>query len=82
MYFLASDICTEHKLHFELLKPLICETYEKIMYQTPLNAQTGPARRNDLKTLQEHLLLLKKSKQKNVYKAISESIQETYGKKL
>ncbi len=82
MYFLASDICTEHKLPFELLKPLICETYEKILHQTPLDAQTGPARRNDSKTLQEHLLLLKNSRHKNVYKAISESIQETYGKKL
>ncbi len=82
MYFLASDICKEHEIPFELLKPLICETYEKIMHQTPLDAQTGPARRNDSKTLQEHLLLLKESRHKNVYTTISESIQETYGKKL
>lgn len=82
MYFLASDICTEHELPFELLKPLIRETYEKIMLQDPLDAQTGPARRNDLKTLQEHLLLLKESRHKKVYTTISESIQETYGKKL
>jgi predicted short-subunit dehydrogenase-like oxidoreductase (DUF2520 family) len=82
MYFLASDICNEHELPFELLKPLIRETYEKIMLQDPLDAQTGPARRNDLKTLQEHVLLLKKSRYKNVYTTISESIQKTYGKKL
>ncbi len=82
MYLLASDICAEHEVPFELLKPLIRETYEKIMHQTPLDAQTGPARRNDLKTLQEHLLLLKENKQKKVYTTLSESIQESYGKKL
>lgn len=82
MYFLASDICAEHEVPFELLKPLISETFEKIKHQTPFDAQTGPARRNDLKTLQEHLLLLKESRQKKVYTLLSESIQETYGKKL
>lgn len=82
MYFLASDICAKHEVPFELLKPLICETYEKIMHQTPFDVQTGPARRNDLKTLQEHLLLLKESKQKKIYTTLSESIKETYGEKL
>jgi len=82
MYFLASDICAQHKVPFELLKPLIYETYEKIMQQSPFDAQTGPARRNDLKTLQEHLILLKEANQKKVYTTLSESIQETYGKKL
>ncbi len=68
MYFLASDICAEHEVPFELLKPLIRETYEKIMHQTPLDAQTGPARRNDIKTLEEHLTFAKSSKtQKRVH---------------
>jgi len=82
MYFLSSDICAEHEVPFELLKPLIRETYEKIMQQTPFDAQTGPARRNDLKTLQEHLFLLKEPGQKKVYTTLSESIQQSYGKKL
>ncbi len=82
MYFMASEICTEQKVPFDLLKPLMHETYQKIMNQSPFDAQTGPARRNDTRTLQEHLLLLKEANQKKVYTTLSESIQKTYGKKL
>ncbi len=82
MYLLASDICAEHDLSFALLKPLIRETCEKIMQQDPVDAQTGPARRDDSKTIEDHLLLLKEANQKKVYSTLSESIQKTYGKKL
>lgn len=82
MYFIAAEICKEHGLSFELLKPLILETSEKILQQSPFNAQTGPARRNDLKTIEEHLSLLSGPEQQKVYATLTESIQQAYGKEL
>jgi predicted short-subunit dehydrogenase-like oxidoreductase (DUF2520 family) len=82
MYFMAAEICEEHGLPFELLKPLILETSEKILQQSPYTAQTGPARRNDLKTIEEHLSLLSRPEQQKAYSTLTESIQQAYGKKL
>ena len=48
---------------------------------SPYLAQTGPAKRNDKKTIQNHLELLEKSEQKT-YKILTKSIQKTHGKKL
>ncbi len=82
MYTLGNEICEEHKVPFHILKPLITETAEKINDITPLQAQTGPARRNDVETMQRHLDQLTTKEQKNIYKLISESIQKKYGKEL
>lgn len=82
MYYLASEICKDHEVPFDLLRPLIRESCNKIMNFSPYEAQTGPARRGDRSTLEEHLSMLKNKKLQEVYTTLSESIQETYGKKL
>ena len=82
MYHLAQEICTENDVPFELLFPLINETAAKIQDLSPLDAQTGPARRNDTGTLKKHLAQLKHKKHKKVYTLMSKSIRKTYGKKL
>ena len=82
MYHLAQEICTENNVPFELLLPLINETAAKIQDLSPLDAQTGPARRNDRGTLKKHLAQLKHKKHKKVYTLLSKSIRKTYGKKL
>ena len=47
----------------------------------PKEAQTGPARRNDKKTMAAHLAYLDQDQQK-LYKTISEAILKSYGKEL
>lgn len=75
MYQIAKQITDESNLSFDLLKPLINETANKINFLSPKEAQTGPAQRNDLKTIEKHLLLLQDSPNlKELYKNISELI--------
>lgn len=67
---------------FEVLKPLILETVSKAMEIGPENAQTGPAVRYDLNTIEKHLDLLSFSpEQKDIYDLISRSIINYYNKK-
>ncbi len=80
MYQMAHDICEEHKVPFDILLPLIEETSQKIQSLSPLEAQTGPAKRKDRETIKNHLNLLNDS-QRELYKIITESIQK-HGEKL
>ncbi|MFY0604243.1 MAG: DUF2520 domain-containing protein [Flavobacteriaceae bacterium] len=80
MYTMAYDICKEHHLPFEILQPLITETANKIQSLSPSEAQTGPAKRNDMQTIQNHLTLLNQQQQE-IYTKLTQSIQN-YGKKL
>ncbi|WBL23650.1 Rossmann-like and DUF2520 domain-containing protein [Zunongwangia sp. HRR-M8] len=81
MFTTAAEICEEHHIPFEILQPLIQETFQKIKTVSPKVAQTGPAIRNDEKTMQTHLQYLDED-HKKLYKTISEAIIKTYGQKL
>lgn len=74
LYKIGKDLCTEHQIPFEILHPLIKETASKIEILSPEKAQTGPAIRNDKKTIKNHLDLLNKMQQK-IYKILTKSIQ-------
>tara|TARA_R110001592_G_scaffold240911_5_gene501134 strand:- start:186 stop:881 length:696 start_codon:yes stop_codon:yes gene_type:complete len=74
MYKIGNDICKENNVPFKILQPLIKETASKIEYLSPEKAQTGPAIRNDKKTIKNHLNLLDKKQQK-IYKIITKSIK-------
>ncbi|MBE7652661.1 Rossmann-like and DUF2520 domain-containing protein [Tenacibaculum finnmarkense] len=76
LYKIGDDICKEHRVPFEILHPLIEETAKKIQELSPTEAQTGPAKRNDKKTIQNHLELLDKEQQ-DIYQLITKSIQKT-----
>jgi len=76
MLTLAEKICKEHQLPFEILKPLILETFSKAILSGPRASQTGPAIRGDEKTIQKHLRLLAKQPELAVvYEVITKSIQ-------
>lgn len=75
LYKIGYDICTENKVPFDILKPLIQETAHKILTLSPNEAQTGPAKRNDIKTTNSHLDFLSDDNQKNIYKLLTQSIQ-------
>lgn len=82
LYHLTHEICEANGLRFELLQPLIAETVEKLNDLTPYQAQTGPARRGDQQTMDTHLRQLKDPLKKEIYKLLSQSIEQTYGKEL
>jgi len=79
LYKIGNDICQKNNVPFEVLLPLIKETSEKIKNSSPEKAQTGPAIRNDKKTIENHLQLLN-SNQQEIYKILTKSIQN--GEKL
>ncbi len=77
LYKIGNDICDEHQVDFEVLKPLILETAKKIKHLSPNNAQTGPAKRNDKKTIKKHMDMLNKEQQ-NIYSLLTKSIIKNY----
>jgi predicted short-subunit dehydrogenase-like oxidoreductase (DUF2520 family) len=74
LYKIGYDVCNTYNVPFEILQPLIKETALKIEKLSPEKAQTGPAIRNDKKTIKNHLNLLDKEQQK-IYKILTKSIQ-------
>jgi predicted short-subunit dehydrogenase-like oxidoreductase (DUF2520 family) len=81
LYQIGNEICIQNNVDFEILKPLILETAKKAMTLSPKEAQTGPAKRNDNVTIKSHLAFLTDKNQKEIYKILTQSIQEN-GKKL
>ena len=81
LYTIGNDICDAHQIPFEILTPLIKETASKLDYLSPIHAQTGPAKRDDSQTIETHLSLISENQQK-IYKLLTQSIKDTYGKKL
>ena len=75
LYTIAADLLDEHGLDFDLITPLILETAEKVMEHHPRDVQTGPAVRNDVRTMQKHLELLETDTSlAQLYRLISERI--------
>jgi len=74
MYAQGKSICDEHNVPFEILHPLIEETAKKIQLISPVDAQTGPAKRNDAQTIKNHLEQLN-SQQQEMYQLLTKSIQ-------
>jgi len=81
LYQIGNEICLDNKVPFDILKPLILETANKVMTLSPEEAQTGPAKRKDKKTIQTHLDFLSDENQKKTYKIVTQSIQNN-GKEL
>lgn len=78
MLTLAEQICNEHHVSFEILKPIIHETIEKALEAGPANSQTGPAVRGDQHTIDKHLKMLNQdSKLQELYLMITRSIKST-----
>lgn len=82
LYQIGSEILKDNDLPFDLLKPLIVETASKIETLSPEKSQTGPAKRNDIKTIEKHLHLLGNSRYHKLYELFTEEIKQNYGKKL
>jgi predicted short-subunit dehydrogenase-like oxidoreductase (DUF2520 family) len=78
LYALANEILNQNGLDFEMIRPLIAETADKVMSNLPENLQTGPAIRADENTLTKHLSMLADMPElQNIYQTLSNSIKLT-----
>jgi len=75
LYAIAQGLLAEHQLDFNLLRPLIMETAQKVQESFPADVQTGPAVRGDEKTMNDHLKLLNNQPVlQQVYQLLSQRI--------
>ncbi len=79
LYLLSEDFLKKESVPFEYLHPLIKETALKAISSDLNKSQTGPARRNDKKTLESHLSLLEQHPEKQeIYRLITRYILNKY----
>ncbi len=75
MYIIANELLSDKDIDFALLYPLIIETATKINNVDPEDAQTGPARRHDMLTINNHIEMLSKQPGlKKIYGLLSNQI--------
>lgn len=76
MVHVGQQILHEQELDPQLLYPILNETVQKILGLGAREAQTGPALRNDLETMQKHVELLKRHPEwEKLYTFISRDIR-------
>ena len=78
-YALSEEILEKNGMSLDILKPLIKKTAANILTDHPKALQTGPAKRNDTKVMQEHLELLSPDLKK-LYQDVSENIIKMHKK--
>ncbi|MCA0131857.1 Rossmann-like and DUF2520 domain-containing protein [Winogradskyella alexanderae] len=81
LYRIAHEISDAKSINFDILKPLILETARKVQTMSPYMAQTGPAKRNDKKTIKRHLKLIENQEHKAIYELLTKSIKKTHGQR-
>jgi predicted short-subunit dehydrogenase-like oxidoreductase (DUF2520 family) len=75
LYHASQQLLTQHQLDFNMLRPLINETADKVQQHLPAEVQTGPAIRNDEKTMTAHLALLNGNDELTaIYNLLSQAI--------
>jgi predicted short-subunit dehydrogenase-like oxidoreductase (DUF2520 family) len=75
LYGIAQRLLAEKGMQFDLLKPLILETAEKVQERLPSEAQTGPAIRRDEQTMAIHLQQLDNQPAlQQIYRLLSQGI--------
>jgi predicted short-subunit dehydrogenase-like oxidoreductase (DUF2520 family) len=80
MFHVSEQLLNKFQIPFDILKPIILETANKVQHISPSLAQTGPASRNDQVILEKHLTLLKSPHLEKIYSFVSESIWEVNNK--
>lgn len=75
LYSVGEQLLAGSDMSFDMLRPLIAETADKIKEHHPADVQTGPAVRNDDLTMQAHLQMLKKQPGlQEIYTRLSQDI--------
>ncbi|MGE8424559.1 MAG: DUF2520 domain-containing protein, partial [Sphingobacterium siyangense] len=77
LYQMAYELLAENDLSFDLIKPIILETAEKVQNHIPITVQTGPAIRQDSTTMQKHLQFISnKPDLQQIYQLLSQEINK------
>ena len=80
LLYKAHQLMQDMGVEGDVLTPLIRETFDRLhdpdlLYET----QSGPAKRHDKGTLEDHLKLIENDRHlKNIYKSVTQSIMYTY----
>ena len=75
LYTVAQQLLQQQNLDFDLLRPLIMETAQKVQERLPGQVQTGPAIRSDETTMAAQLQMLESEPAlKNIYALLSQDI--------
>jgi predicted short-subunit dehydrogenase-like oxidoreductase (DUF2520 family) len=74
MFAISEQLLSQKQISFDIIKPLIMETAKKVQNISPADAQTGPAKRGDEKTINNHLRALSSSNLEKIYSFVSNSI--------
>jgi len=79
MFTISKGILESNDLDFDILKPLIVETLNKSFDISPENAQTGPAKRGDMETLDRQFESLSNDPAvAEIYQLVSQNIIDSY----
>lgn len=79
MLTVSNDILESEGMSFDLLRPMLQETFSKIQQHSPKDVQTGPAIRNDKRILDEHFNKLEKYPiYQKLYTFVSRNITDFY----
>lgn len=79
MIAVSQSILDECGIDTQIITPLVKETIEKLRSLPAKEAQTGPAVRNDIPTLEKHIALLRSlgmDKETEIYNLITDYIRE------
>ena len=75
LFSMVKDYCLKNDVNFNDLKPLLENTLENSIRNSPFELQTGPAIRNDYNLINSHLEDLKENQDlKEIYEIFSNQI--------
>jgi len=78
LYAKAESYCNTANIDYNLLKPLILETANKVQNATAASVQTGPAKRNDHLIIEQHLQMLSDNEELyEIYRLVTDQIIKT-----
>ncbi|MDD4150154.1 MAG: DUF2520 domain-containing protein [Bacteroidales bacterium] len=76
---IAEDILSENDISSDIIKPLLEQSFFKILNNNAADSQTGPAIRSDNLTIKKHKELIKNNKQySQVYEVLTNSIKSKF----
>lgn len=76
LFSVAEEILSKENISYKILLPLIEETVRKVKEHSPSQTQTGPAKREDEKTIAKHLQYLSSNNDlKELYAVITKKIK-------
>lgn len=79
MLFWAQTLLETEEINWNFLEPLAKETIKKAFALGPEKSQTGPAKRNDLKTMEIHESIIASNPELlNLYRTLSKSIRANH----